>query len=86
MTFLAEGAHMTFFAVEVDHFHAGDAHTSLMVPRTAFVPTWVTAPVVPLVTPPPPIPPEEARLLAEKMDGLAKELDLSIVQRRTGRV
>jgi hypothetical protein len=44
MTFLAEGARMTFFAVEIDHFHAGDAHTSVLVPRTAFVPSWVSAP------------------------------------------
>ncbi len=77
MTFLAEGARMTFFAVEVDHFHGGDAHTSVLVPRTAFVPSWITAPVTPAgVTPPPPIMSEGARMLTERMDGLARELGL----------
>lgn len=86
MTFLAEGARMTFFAVEVDHFHAGDAHSSVMVPRTAFVPSWVQAPVVSQVSPAPVVPSDETRLLTEKMDGLAQELGLSIDERRTGRV
>jgi len=32
---------MTFFAVEVDYFHQGDHESSVLVPRTAFVPSWV---------------------------------------------
>ena len=40
MTFLAEGPRMTFFAVEVDHF-SEDATSAVMVPRTAFIPSWV---------------------------------------------
>jgi len=38
------------------------------------------------VKPIPPIPSAETRLLTEQMDVLAKELDLQIVQRPTGRV
>lgn len=41
MTYLAEGPRMTFFAVEVDYFHAGDRKSSVLVPRTAFVPSWI---------------------------------------------
>ncbi len=89
MTYLADGARMTFFAVEVDHFHAGDAHTSVLVPRTAFVPSWVTAPVgiedtgttPTLVTAS-----EETRDLVGRMDALAGELSLTVAPRKTGRV
>ena len=89
MTFLAEGARMTFFAVEVDHFHAGDAHTSVLVPRTAFVPSWVSAPggvqavsVTPTIETASP----EMRDLVGRMDLIAQELHLTVSQRRTGRV
>jgi hypothetical protein len=40
MTYLAEGPRMTFFAVEVDYFTSSQPGESIMVPRTAFVPTW----------------------------------------------
>lgn len=33
---------MTFFAVEVDHFVGADDTGAVMVPRTAFVPSWAT--------------------------------------------
>lgn len=46
MTYLAEGPRMSFFAVEVDHYtngaNANDGR--VLVPRTAFVPSWVTEP------------------------------------------
>ncbi len=82
MTFLAEGARMTFFAVEVDQFHAGDAHTSVLVPRTAFVPSWVNTPDTgtTLVADP------ETLSLMGRMDELASELKLHVDRRRTGRV
>ena len=32
---------MTFFAVEVDHFRPSDSDSVVMVPRTAFVPSWI---------------------------------------------
>lgn len=41
MTFLAEGPRMKFFAVEVDYFV--DEETAVLVPRTAFVPSWAGA-------------------------------------------
>ncbi len=44
MTYLAEGPRMKFFAVEVDYFRAGDGPSAVLVPRTAFVPSWVAEP------------------------------------------
>jgi hypothetical protein len=41
MTYLSEGARMTFFAVEVDHYRPSDSDSAVMVPRTAFVPSWI---------------------------------------------
>lgn len=87
MTFLAEGARMTFFAVEVDHFHSGDADTSVLVPRTAFVPSWITAPAgIDRAGPSPTL--EAASVetgeLAALMDALAQELGLALTPRRTG--
>jgi hypothetical protein len=84
MTYLAEGARMTFFAVEVVHFHAGSAHTSVLVPRTAFVPSWISAPfpgdpaTLETAT-------EETRELARRLDALAIEMQLRVDERRTGR-
>ncbi len=43
MTYLAEGPRMTFFGVEVDHYRQGNG-AAVLVPRTAFVPTWITEP------------------------------------------
>ena len=47
MTYLAEGPRMKFFAVEVDYFRAGDGPSAVLVPRTAFVPSWVAEPSPP---------------------------------------
>lgn len=41
MRYLGEGPRMRFFAVEVDYFKDQEAGSSILVPRTAFVPTWV---------------------------------------------
>lgn len=43
MTYLAEGPRMTFFAVEVDYFTSGTTGDAVMVPRTAFVPSWLVS-------------------------------------------
>lgn len=43
MTYLAEGPRMMFFAVEIDYFRADDG-PSVLVPRTAFVPSWIAEP------------------------------------------
>jgi alkylated DNA nucleotide flippase Atl1 len=40
MTYLAEGPRMTFFAVEVDYFRSSEEN-AVLVPRVAFVPSWV---------------------------------------------
>jgi hypothetical protein len=86
MSFLADGARMTFVAIEVDHFHAGDAHTSVLVPRTAFVPSWVAAPC-PTATAAPTLEeaPAETLELVRRMDELVRELDLVVSVRRTGK-
>ena len=47
MTFLAEGAQMTFFAVEVEHYRPHEGDAAIMVPRTAFVPSWIAGGTTP---------------------------------------
>ncbi len=89
MTFLAEGARMTFFAVEVDLFR-GAADTSVVVPRTAFVPSWIAGPDVPNRRAGGPAyavadaPPEVAEMI-NRMDELAAELGLRVKETRAGR-
>jgi hypothetical protein len=43
MTYLADGAQMTFFAVEMDYFTDGTAASAVLVPRTAFIPSWIAS-------------------------------------------
>ena len=43
ITYLADGAQMTFFAVEVDKFSDSATGNSVLVPRTAFIPSWVAS-------------------------------------------
>ncbi len=92
MTYLAEGPRMTFFAVEVDYFHDGDPNSAVLVPRTAFVPSWVAEadgkPGRPSLSP------EEllaqaspcVRELMGHMDELAGAMGLVVSDTRTGRV
>jgi hypothetical protein len=92
MTYLAEGPRMTFFAVEVDYFHDGDPNSAVLVPRTAFVPSWVGAadgrtsrPSLSfdeLLTEAP----LAVRELVANMDAMAKDLHLVASDTRTGRV
>jgi len=86
MTFLAEGPRMRVFAVEVDHYRRSTDGPSVLVPRTAFVPSWVAGPdATPRPRPragprpfdPATLPPETAELF-ERMDELAGELDLRV--------
>lgn len=87
MTYLAEGPRMKFFAVEVDYFRAGDGPAAVLVPRTAFVPSWVAEP-----SPPPgsltvglaSAPPEFHRLLS-LMDAFAAERGLKVTTSKRGR-
>jgi hypothetical protein len=85
MTYLAEGPRMRFFAVEVDYFRAGEGPSAVLVPRTAFVPSWIAEPSAPpgsasLAS----AAPEFHQLLA-RMDGFAAERGLMVNTRRTGR-
>lgn len=43
MTYLADGAQMTFFAVEMDYFTDGISANAVLVPRTAFIPSWIAS-------------------------------------------
>lgn len=86
MTFLAEGPRMTFFAVEVDYFPQADSSAAALVPRTAFVPSWISEPAPrrgrpgdALATAPP-----EFHELVERMDALKADLDLVKVRSTQG--
>jgi alkylated DNA nucleotide flippase Atl1 len=92
MTYLAEGPRMTFFAVEVDYFRT-DRGGSVLVPRVAFVPSWVaeqTRPARGGGSGPPALvledAPEVVRLLAERMDELSTELGLVVSHTRASRI
>ncbi len=87
MTYLSDGARMTFFAVEVDYFRAGDGPSAVLVPRTAFVPSWIAEPssssrsaTAPLADAP-----AEFHQLLERMDSFAAEHGLTVKAGRTGR-
>jgi hypothetical protein len=78
---------MKFFAVEVDYFRAGDGPSAVLVPRTAFVPSWVAEPS-------PPAGPSAAALasaspefhrLLSLMDTFAAERQLMAKTGKTGR-
>jgi hypothetical protein len=75
---------MRFFAVEVTNYPGADGSSTVLVPRSAFVPSWIlepsTAPSDPLAS----APPEFHRLL-ELMDAFATELGLRVNRSRTGR-
>ncbi len=78
MTYLAEGPRMAFFGVEVDHFRATDG-ASLLIPRTAFVPSWVNERRPRSVTDP------DAEKLAGLMDELANDLGTPVAPAETGK-
>ena len=87
MTYLAEGPRMTFFAVEVDYFRADDGRSEVLVPRTAFIPSWIAEPspksrssTAALASAP-----SEFHQLLERMDALATERGLIAKTGRTGR-
>ena len=89
MTYLAEGPRMTFFAVEVEYYVDTDGSGSILVPRTAFVPSWITGPSVSATHR------SSAALVMENappafhevvglMDATAKVLGLRVEKRATG--
>lgn len=90
MTYLAEGPRMTFFGVEVDYYRRQVDDVAVLVPRTAFVPSWIAEPTtagragraaaIDLATAPP-----EVRELIERLDAFAEELGLNVKSARTGR-
>jgi len=81
---------MNFFAVEVDHYREPEQGRSVLVPRVAFIPSWISgAPAAPrsaartstgLANASP-----ETLKLAELMDEIAESLGLTIKQSRAGR-
>jgi hypothetical protein len=88
MTYLAEGPRMTFFGVEVDYYRRQGDDVAVLVPRTAFVPSWIAEPAVAgratsafdLATAS-----ADVRALIEKMEDVARELGLTVKAGRTGR-
>jgi len=83
---------MSFFAVEVDYYRGSDRDTSVLVPRTAFVPSWVKEPsprsqggTVPSQAARLATAPEGTAELMKMMDALADELRLDTADVRTGR-
>jgi alkylated DNA nucleotide flippase Atl1 len=89
MTYLAEGPRMTFFAVEVDYFRGADGD-AVLVPRVAFVPSWISEPVRVAGTVGPTLlldeAPESVRILAPRLDTIAEELGLVVSQARASRI
>ncbi|HEY4278974.1 MAG TPA: hypothetical protein VGM91_12170 [Conexibacter sp.] len=88
MTYLAEGPRMTFFAVEVDYYTRAVGETAVLVPRTAFVPTWIAeAPAGASSRMPRSGEPasREFRELTAHMDEVASELGLIVKSSKTGR-
>ncbi|MGH3599379.1 MAG: hypothetical protein ACRDQH_03730 [Pseudonocardiaceae bacterium] len=92
MTYLAEGPRMSFFAVEVDYYASVD-DLRVLVPRTAFVPSWIIdgasanragsarSRAERLASAP-----EGTRELLDRMDELAADLHLVSSDTPTGRV
>lgn len=79
LTYLADGAHLDVFAVEVDWF--GDvAGGTVIVPRVAFVPSWIIEPDhAPSVVYP------EADELAAKVEQVASSYGIAGKKSETGR-
>jgi hypothetical protein len=65
LSYLAEGAGLRFYAVEIDHF-GGDDESSILVPRVAYIPANVAA-----GEPPAPTPDPAADELMTRVDALA---------------
>lgn len=89
MTYLAEGPRMTFFAVEVDYFREGAGKGAVLVPRTAFVPSWISGPAVPIQRGKQTRPnladaSPEFREMVARMDEVAHDMGLQISARTTG--
>ncbi len=87
MTYLAEGPRMRFFAIEVGYFQSGDG-SSVMVPRTAFVPSWISGPPERLDPGSDELPgslSEKVRLLVQGISAAAQERGFHIKNARTGK-
>jgi hypothetical protein len=90
MTYLAEGPRMRFLGIEVELYRHPGGDEAVLVPRTAFVPSWIAGPepgsgggrtgsVLPLEDAAP-----EVRDLLVRMDALADELGLCTRPTRSG--
>lgn len=89
MTYLAEGPHMRFLAVEMEYYTEASSSSAVFVPRTAFIPSWIAAPEpgdrgsrrgpVNLGDAPP-----EFHDMVANMDALIPRLGLKKDRRRTG--
>ena len=84
MTYLAEGARMSFLGVEVDYYLTDTNEAAVIVPRTAFVPSWVSGPSERRSSAPLPAEGPVAEMM-ERMDEFARDLGLQVVSAKTGR-
>ena len=85
MTYLGESHHMAFFAIEVDCFREDGTISATMVPRAAFVPSWVisneTKERTRMLSEQTP----EVQKLVDEMDKFAKAQGLLVRDVKTGR-
>jgi hypothetical protein len=84
MTYLAEGPRMSFFAVEVDYYTEAATDTAMLVPRSAFIPSWVAAPTAGDSRRGLDAAPPDYFELVNRMDVLAQDLGLQRSKRRSG--
>lgn len=79
LTYLAEGAGMRFYAVEVDYF-GGDDKSAILVPRIAYIPASVAAGEAPAPAPDPAV-----VEVTNRIEALAAETGVTGFRSETGR-
>ena len=84
MTYLAEGPRMRFFGVEVDRYHDPATKRSVLIPKAAFIPSWINAPPGGGETPIPLSEDADAQRLVTLLDSLVSRLGLVTADQHRG--